>query len=274
MAYTRSKYKSPWCIEYEYAYIGDHGANDQGKAKKREITKEEKREENRKQKEKRIRRTIQLNFSPGDLWYTLKYPAGTRKEIAKVKEDTARFTRIMRSEYKRADKIFKYILKIEIGKKGGIHVHIIMPSLPEALTIVDNAWARARKTTQLHDYLDGMTHPVVIHEDGNAELLANYLAKDVPEEQKENLEEDEIKELSSYSTSRNLKRPEPERTKYVRRTMQKIIELGAEGINTPAGDKYRTPGYIVDKSTWHTGINPITGLTYLSYTEIPIRRRT
>ena len=54
--------------------------------------------------------------------------------------------------------------------------------------------------------------------------------------------------------------------------MRRILDTGVEGLNTTM-NRHRTDGYIIDKESWVQGINPITGLSYLHYTEIPIRKR-
>jgi len=54
--------------------------------------------------------------------------------------------------------------------------------------------------------------------------------------------------------------------------MRRILEQGAEGLNMTT-NRHRTDGYIIDKESWVQGINPITGLSYLHYTEFPVRRK-
>ena len=208
-------------------------------------------------KEKRVRRLIKANFKEGDLWTTLKYPKGTRKSIDEVRKDLNSFLRSLRTRYKSIDEIVKYIYRIEVGALGGVHIHILINRVTGADKIITKCWERF-----------GHVNYQNIYETGGYADLAEYIVKQ-PEENTEEYEQlnmfsvQEQKELVKYSCSRNLVRPEPERTDYSRRTMRKIIENGPEP----------TPGYFIDPLSVVMGTNPYTGMNYLHYTEYKLLRQ-
>lgn len=280
--YRENVYTAPYTVEHEMFHKGEYGGAGE-KRRERKRTPEEIARWNHNKKVKLLRRTIQLNFVPGDPFITLKWPKGCRPSMDEVKECFKVFREILRKEYKKQNRTMKYIYRIEIGKRGGIHLHVIMSNLDNALQIMTMAWAKARGTSLIEDMVaQGTTElPQMVHMDGKVDMqalyleggyndLADYMCKPIPNA--ESLSRDEIKEVSAYGTSRNLVRPEPERKVYTRRTVRKLIEAGPEKINTdPALRKrFLRPGFIIDKTTWRVGVNPVTGMSYLEYTEVRI----
>lgn len=279
MAYTEYIYRSHWCVEHVFVYVGKRGGRNEKRADRKKATPDDIRRQNHRNKVNYIRRTIQLNFKQGDLWLTLKYPKGTRKPIEDVKADFKRFIRRMRDRYKKKGEALKYIYSIEIGKQGGIHVHLVMNRLndPKADLMISDAWTRARGMTPLEDMLedglcpaDGLAHLDHVREVGDGQRLAEYIAKAQPMELDNGtlLSKEELKKIINFSSSRNLIRPEPEKRVYAHWTMRAILDLQAEGMNTKP-NRYRTEGYLVDKDSWQEGVNEFTGYSYLRYTEYP-----
>lgn len=283
MAYTEMIYRSPWCIEHVLYWEGNYGAKGEKRSERKKATADQIKRQNQKNRENRIRRLIQLNFDEGDYWLTLKYPKGTRKPFDEVVKDFKRFIEYMRKYYRKAGTVFKYIYRVEIGRRGGIHIHTVMSGLgDEGYKKLSIAWTKARKATELEDllaeYTDGMTHIDYVHriKDGkmsDGRELADYITKEQPAllDDGTRLSEQELKKMSKYGCSRNLIRPIPEKRTYSHWTVRQLLDMGAERLNTTA-NRYRTDGYIIDKESWVQGINPITGLSYLHYTEIPTRR--
>ena len=94
--------------------------------------------------------------------------------------------------------------------------------------------------------------------------MASYIVKQPTDEMEGQLSmftEDERKELVSYSTSKNLIRPQPERKEYRRWTLRDLVENGPKP----------TPGYYIDKNSIVSGVNRYTGMSYYRYTEYRIK---
>lgn len=236
-------------IETECKYAGKYGAKGEKRAKRKKPTPEQVAKQNQINKENRIRRLIKANFYPSDLWVTLKYPKGTRKPFEEVRKDMNSFLRKLRYRYRKIGNELKYIYRIEIGKRGGIHVHILVnrtSCLKGTDVLITECWT------------EGFTHFTPIREAGGYKDLAEYIAKPVPEEQKEH---EAAEQAKAYHPSRNLIKPKPERKTFFRWTMRKLLEDGPKP----------TPGFYIVKESIVSGINKFTGMSYLRYTEQRIK---
>lgn len=256
MAFYYEKYRIGYWIEHEYKYAGNFGKKGEKRQKKEKPTPEQMQLYNRINKAKRIRRTIGLNFGPSDYWVTLTYKKGERKDMAGVKHDVKNFKDRLRRPYKKAGVELKWMQVIEIGKRGGIHIHMVLNRIEGTDLLVAKNWGHG------HPYFKQL------YEEGQYEQLSHYMAKLPPEQEGDKKREECLQELTdanySFSTSRNLVRPEPdERKVYTRRTMEHAIKQGPKP----------TPGYYIDKDSIRIGVNKITGWSYMYYTELPIRRR-
>lgn len=253
MAYIRDIWRFKETIEYEFKFVGRYGAKGEKRALKVKPTPEQVARQNQLNREKKVRRLIKANFSESDYWVTLKYPKGTRIPIEEVKADVADFFRRLRRMYKKADEAVKFIYRIEIGSRGGAHVHAII-NRPERVAsdlCIQQAWTCGRVNFEhLHDA------------GGYADLAAYIVKPPSPEAQRhiDELPPEERKEVIKYSASRNLIRPEPERKEYSHSTMRRIVEEG------PKASK----GYYIDLDSVRTGINAFTGMSYLQYTEVKL----
>lgn len=257
MAYWKDTYRFKNSIEYEYKYAGNYGAKGERRATKKQATPEQIKKQNQQNRERNMRRLIKANFSEGDLWTTLKYPAGTKKSVFEVIKDLKRFITNMRREYKKKNVPFKWIYRIEIGEKGGVHIHFLLNRLQGEATdvLIQKKWKYGRV------FYTG------IYEAGGYEQLASYIVKQPKEQEAEQLSlfpEAEQRELIRYSCSRNLIRPVPERQVYSRWTVRKLIENGPTA----------TKGYCIDKNSIVYGINPYTGMSYYRYTELKTTRNS
>ncbi|MGN0338620.1 MAG: hypothetical protein ACI4EE_14095 [Lachnospiraceae bacterium] len=252
MAYIRDTYTFPRSLEHEIKWKGKYGAKGEKRAPKTKATPEQILKQNAWKKEVQSRRVMKLNFRKGDLWCTILYPKGTRKGIDEVKKDMARFLRKLRRAYRERGEDLRFMYRIEIGSRGGIHIHMICNQTrgePPIDMVIQSAWTEGR----VHFERFG-------GEEEDYVRLSSYLVKPQNEEQMDKRTPEERRVLRAYSSSRNLKRPVPERKEYRRRTTKKLIREGP----TP------TPGYIIDKNSIVCGINHFTGLSYMYYTEILI----
>lgn len=272
MAYWHDIYRFSHSIEHEFKFAGKYGAKGEKRKKKVKPTPEQIALQNQRNKETKMRRTIKLNFRERDLWCCCKYPAGVRLSIKDVKKDRQKFMRILRQEYKKRGSPFKWVTRLEVGERGGIHFHILVNRLSTDQTdmIIADAWSRALATSEMQKVYkgqrtEGLVDYRTMYEAGDFKSLAEYICKqpkeDTPEyEQLSLFTKKEQKALLSVSTSRNLIRPIPEREKKRRWTMRKIIKEGPKP----------TPGYYIDKDSLYIGTNPYTGYSYCKYTEIKL----
>jgi hypothetical protein len=253
LAYWKDKWTFLNSNEYEFKFAGNYGAKGEKRAERKKATPEQIKKQNQKNKENRVRRLIKANFTTRDYWMTLKYPQGVRKEVKEVQEDLKKLIVRMRNRYKRKEEQFKFIYRMEIGKMGGIHIHILINRIGgDTDLIVRDVWEQGTVNYQtLYDY-------------GGYKKLADYIVKKPDEETCEQLElfeEEDQKQFIKISSSRNLIRPEPERKVYGRRTVERIIRDGPQP----------TEGYYIDNDSVHIGINPYTGMSYIKYTEYRVK---
>ena len=236
-------------IEYEIKHAGKYGAKGEKRAKKTKATPEEVKKQNQRIREKKMRRLIKANFDKGDIWMTLKYPKGQRKPLDEVKTDLRRFIDYMRRRYKSQGKEFKFIYRLEIGRLGGIHIHMIVPRIRGADTelIIQNGWIHGRANFQNLD-------------EGDYSELAAYIVKQPDDEvgkQLNKYSKEERKEFIKYSSSRNLIRPEPEKKVYSKRTVRKMLKDGPKP----------SEGYYILKDSFVKGFNEFTGMSFIYYKE-------
>ena len=236
-------------IEVEIKHRGRYGAKGEGRLRKKMPTPEQIKRQNQLNKEKRMRRLIKANFKKSDLWVTLKYSAGERKPLGEVLKDLKRFFRRLRTAYKARGMPLKYIYRLEIGKLGGIHIHLILNRIADADLMIQRYWTEGRANYES------------MYERGGFEALAAYIVKPPPEEMRGQLSLFDVwerKVLVKYSASRNLKRPEPKTQFYLASTVMRIVKNG------PPAKK----GYYIDRDSVRITTNFYTGLPSISYTLI------
>ncbi len=255
MGYTRLMFPFYNSIEYEYHYVGKYGLKGEKRTSRQKMTSEEQKRVNQRRKARDMRHLIKANFFQNDLWVTLKCLKGVRKPLEEIKRDFRNFITKLRLRYRKNGEDLKYIYRMEIGSRGGIHIHMIINRSrvrPDTEVLVQELWIHGRANYQN------------LYEEGGFRELAEYIVKKPDEKvmkQIDKLQPEEQKEFIKYSCSRNLIRPVPERKEYKRWTLKDLIENGPKP----------TPGYYIDKSSIESGINPFTGMSYLRYTEVRIK---
>lgn len=266
MAFTKKTWSFPGSNEISYTYKGRYGAKGEKREKKKKVTPEQIRKQNQWNREKRMRRLMKANFIPGDLWCTLKYPRGTRKSVGEVTKDFRNFRDRLKRQYKKFGEELKFIYRMEIGARGGIHIHLLVNWIrgnpeadsngkasngkpPDTALIIQEAWKPC-----------GRIHYEPVYSEGLFQDLACYMTKQPDEEIEKQLSflpVEDRKKLIKIGSSRNLIRPEPEVKEYSHWTMRKILEEGPEP----------TPGFYIDQDSVECGVNPVTGMSYLQYIE-------
>ena len=149
MAYRHDtyKYKNKKIIEHEFKYAGRYGAKGEKRAQRKKATPEQMKKQNQYNREKLVLRKMRNNFKRGDLWITLKLKKGERvsaQEILKIRE---KFLRQLRGVYKKRGRALKYMCRIEIGERGGIHIHILVNRIkgtPGTAEVISQIWGRLK----------------------------------------------------------------------------------------------------------------------------------
>lgn len=248
--YHQKKFISENFIEYEISHFGRYGAKGESRAEKKKATTELIKKQNQRNRINLIRRTLQKNFFPNDIWLTLKYAKNTRKTVKEVEADIKKFQNLMRKDYKMRGESFKWIKRIEIGKNGGLHAHFVINRIYGSEILIQKNWP-------------GYVYYTNIREEGGMSALAEYIGKPLPPEVEQlSLFPEEEKRLLKYSTSRNLIRPEPEKKTFKRKTVRHLLQ---EQIK-PSSQEFR-----VDPDSIVKGVNPVTGYSFIIYREIRIK---
>lgn len=244
-------YRFATSTEYEYKFAGNYGAKGEKRSPKQKRTPEDIERQNQYQRTKTVRHLIKSNFREGDYWTTLTYPKDESRTVQEVSQDISKFLARLRYQYKKLDTPCKYIYRIEIGSRGGIHVHIILNRIPDLDRIIQKYWKHGKGHNELLD-------------DGTYEQLADYIVKPPTDQQKKLLRtfDEDAKKLIRYSCSRNLVRPAPETKVYSRRTMREVFNH----------DLVPEMGYYIDKNSIRRGVNAFTGMGYLYYQEVRLRK--
>lgn len=222
------------------------------RARKKKPTSLQISKQNHWNKVKKCRRTIQQNFKPGDLWCTFAYKKGIRKSMREFLLDMTKFQNHLRVEYRKRGLEFKWIRRLEIGKRGGLHAHFVI-NTPGDTQIISEIWKKVVKDS-------GRVYFTDIDDEDGYNGLAEYICKEPDEEIQGQMSFIiEKKKLCSVSTSRNLKRPEPVKEKISPWKVMKIM-LGREALKP-------SEGFCIEKDTVQTGFNKFTHMPYIRYRE-------
>lgn len=253
--YRLDIYHFPNSIEYEYKFKGNYGAKGEKRAKRQKRTPEDIARQNQYQKTKTVRHLIKANFGQGDYYTTLTYSEENRdgKPIQAIVDDVRRFLSLLRKAYKKTENPCKYIYRIEIGSRGGLHVHLILNRIDNLDRILQESWTLGRVHNELLD-------------NGTYEKLADYMTKPPTDQQKKILrsfaDSEDTRKLIRYSRSRNLVKPTPETHIKSNKTMRSVFNH----------DLTPQKGFYIDKESVRRGVNAFTGMSYLYYQEIRLEK--
>ena len=223
-------------VEYHSARYGAPGIPRQ---KKKQPTPEQMEKHNQHNRERLARWKLRANMEVNDYFVTLTFRKDARPTDKKEKKNRwQRFIRKVRKEYQKRKYELKWMRNIEVGTRGAWHIHVILNRIPDTDLIIRVAWEWGRVVSQL------------LYEKGEFAQLAAYITKTPKTDPR-------LRE-ASYSASRNLPVPEPE--KKIRKRWK-------------TWGKIRIPkGFYLDQDSFREGINPYTGYKYRSYTLLRVRR--
>ncbi len=234
--YVKKIFDLGWVKEIHKYYPGNYGAPGVKRGPKRERAPEDIERQNKTNREKKVQRLILANFHEGDWHLVLKYKKELRPgSLAEAKKQVQKFLADMRKAYKKAGYQFKYIYVTERGKQGACHHHLIIEDIAEpdlnTKKMVLKFWEYGSKAF------------MPLYEDGEFENLAEYIVKKETKEEAEGC---------TYSRSRNLIVPEPQR---------EIIHR-KRWLLQPKPEK----GWYIVPDSLVNGENPVTGYPYQHYT--------
>lgn len=246
MPYIESITEAGRTIEVERYYTPRYGSRGHPHKPRMRATPEEQKRINEKQAEKKLRRLINANFSPGDYHVVLSYarargdPHRTKEEM---KDDIAKFLRAMRKEYKALDKELKYIHVAEIGEKGARHHHLVVNKTD--IEIIQRCWTHGR------------IHINPLDDSWNYAKLAAYLIK----YSSRMLGSEEKLQGKRWNASRNLVHPEPKK---------KVITERAWFRSEPKVPKKYAGRYYIDRDSiaMSTDSPEYAGLGFMRFTMV------
>ena len=180
---------------------------------------------------------------------TITYRKGDRPTWSEMIKDIQKLIKDVRKRYRKIGKELKYIYRLQIGKRGGPHIHILVNRVQSQEGGTDIFFSECWKK--------GHINFRSLYEAGNFEDLAEYIAKPI--------EEWEPKEAKRYHPSRNLIRKEPKEKVINRRN---LVDKQGRMIYPKA-----PKGYYINPDSVKMGINPVTGYAYRHYTLIKLDRR-
>lgn len=204
---------------------------------KNEPTSETQKKVNQRKAGKKLRRLMNANFHDGDMlvrfdFFKEQAPGGSEQMQSMMQ----RFIRKLRVEFKKLDKVLKYIYVKEVGKRGGRHVHMMISKCDT--DILRKCWPH------------GGIHVDPLISNGQYRKIAEYFIKYASR-----TEETEGKLIGKrWYPSRNLERPKVKKrivsAHFFRRKIKNIA------------------GYFLEKDSVNYGISEETGFEYFSYTLI------
>lgn len=242
MPYMLETCKAGKTFEVCKYYTIRYNVKGEKRGKRKKPTSEAQEKVNQRMRVKELRRLMNENFADGDSLIRLDfskehYPFGS-KDMQKM---MTKFLRNLRKEFRKQGRELKYIYVKEIGKRGGRHVHILMPK-------VDT-------DTLMRCWPHGGIHLDPLISGGQYAKIAEYFIKYARK-----TEETEGKLIGKgWYPSKNLTRPVPTKEVISAAYFRKEIKPLA--------------GYVLDKESVQSGISEFTGYGYFSYTLIRVEDR-
>lgn len=200
------------------------------RAKKKTPTREEVMKINRRNAERELTLKLHHNFGEGDIHAVLTY-SGEEPKKERAKKELQNFFRRLRREFRKEDRILKWISVTEY-QNHRIHHHVILPKMDTAR--LQELWTAGR------------VRPVHLDNTGDYRKLASYLIKETDK----TFRDPDAFSKQRYSCSRTVVSP-----------VRKIEDVKSKEAEEPKPIK----GYHILEDSVYQGINPVTGNRYMEY---------
>lgn len=237
--HIRRRYRTPNAVEVQEFNSAKCPGKEKPRAKKEKPTTEQVAKNNQKRKEREAGRMVDKYFNEDDLVLTLTWKEGQRPETVKGALDHfKKLVAYLRREYsKRFYELF-WMRNVELGPKGGCHIHMIVNRIEGAEFLIKDWW-RQHGGVYIQ-YLQDM------HDQGKD--IGEYIAKS-----KQSTKDKEKGKLvdSSWGHSRNIKKVPHEDVVISRQSMDK--------------DPQVPKGWYLDKNSEYRG-ETIDGYPFRTYT--------
>ncbi|MBR3187272.1 MAG: hypothetical protein IKF59_04445 [Lachnospiraceae bacterium] len=231
MAFVRRTYRLPGAEEVVEYYTGRYGPPGQARVKKQRPTPEQMARQNQRHREDTCRRKMRCHFREGDYYVTFTYRVEERPaDMDQAKKHWAAAVRKLRDAYRKKGYKLKWIRNIEVGTRGGWHIHAVINRIPDGDLLLTGSWPH------------GIVKIIHCYGAGGFRKLAAYLTKTPMTDKR-------LKE-SHYWTSRDLPVPEPE---------VKVIRY--KEFRKPCPPK----GWVLEKESFCEGVSEVTGYAYRRY---------
>lgn len=237
MPYIKEKCIAGKTIEYRMYYAPRSDIKGGSRKKAENRTSEAQKKVNSRKRQRQLTRILNHNFSGRDLYVTYTYEEKKRPDVERLQKDIRNLMDRLRRYCKKAKEILKYVWVVEVGEKGAVHIHMVLSSIK--LEVIKKVWEKGWVTIKPMD------------DSGQYRKLASYFIKYSEKTMRT------TKGLmgKSYSPSKNIIIPEPEKSKITNRnTYSHTIEVPA--------------GYYVDKDSIAEAFHEVTGFMYFAYTLI------
>lgn len=189
-------YIRPGVIEVEQVHssmVGNHNCRGEGKG----LTVEAVKKINTKRAAKQLRRIIDANFEPGDMYITWTYKRGTKKTLEELENELDRLIRRLKYRYQKRGSPFKWIAVVGVDAP---HIHTIINNMDgyNYMKELKKIWPNGHIKVE-----------ALYLEEGRYMRLAEYLVKHKAENEKKLGKS--LKGKQAYKKSRNLVIPRMKR---------------------------------------------------------------
>ncbi|MFA6719644.1 MAG: hypothetical protein WCS15_11230 [Prevotella sp.] len=241
MTYIRRTRRAGRVVEITNYFSGRYGHHEKNGPKILPTGEAAQRAYQRKQ-ERELRGLMNANFADRvDALLTLEWRWGEAPQTSgEMKKAVQKFVRDIRPLYKARGQPLKYIYTMEVGPRGGRHIHMMLSGT---------------KAEEIARAWPGIIHVNPLWSDGQYADIAAYFLK-----YSLTTEETEGRKLGRrWNASHNLEKPK-----------DKIEIVGAKTFRQKIREK---KGFYIDKAHMRSGVSEETGRPYLEYTYIRIGDR-